>query len=46
MSGDCSDTVPPVPISNTEVKRISADDTILVTVWENRSSPEFCKKGL
>ena len=31
--------VPPVPIPNTEVKRLSADDTALVTEWENRPLP-------
>ena len=31
--------VPPVPIPNTEVKLISADDTWLETARENRSSP-------
>ena len=30
---------PPVPIPNTEVKLISADDTWLETAWENRYSP-------
>ena len=30
---------PPVPIPNTEVKRFSADDTALATVWENKSLP-------
>ena len=33
--------VPPVPIPNTEVKLISADDTWLETARENRSSPTF-----
>ncbi len=32
---------PPVPIPNTVVKRPSADDTALVTEWENRSPPGF-----
>ena len=30
---------PPVPIPNTEVKLISADDTCLATGRENRSTP-------
>ena len=30
---------PPVPIPNTEVKLISADDTWLATARENRYSP-------
>ena len=37
--GGTSEVDPPVPIPNTEVKRFSADDTALVTVWENRSLP-------
>ena len=31
--------VPPVPISNTEVKLAGADDTWLETAWENRLTP-------
>jgi hypothetical protein len=31
---------PPVPIPNTEVKRLSADDTERVTFWENMPLPE------
>ena len=30
---------PPVPIPNTEVKRLSADDTAPARMWENRSLP-------
>ena len=33
------DEVPPVPIPNTEVKLICADDTWTATSRENRSSP-------
>ena len=33
------DEDPPVPIPNTEVKLISAEDTWPVTAWENRSMP-------
>ena len=33
------DEGPPVPIPNTEVKLISAEDTWLVTAWENREMP-------
>ncbi len=33
--------VTPVPISNTEVKPYSADDTARETVWERRSPPEL-----
>ena len=31
----------PVPISNTTVKTHSAEDTMLVTVWQNRWLPVF-----
>ncbi len=37
--GGFGEAAPPVPISNTEVKRLSADDTALARVWENRSLP-------
>ena len=37
--GAFNDEGPPVPISNTEVKLISAEDTCLATDWENRSVP-------
>ena len=40
VSGGSSGAGPPVPISNTEVKHPSADDTALATGWENRSLPE------
>ena len=33
------DEGPPVPIPNTEVKLICADNTRLETVWEDRSMP-------
>ena len=33
------DEGPPVPIPNTEVKLISADDTWLATAWDNRKMP-------
>ena len=39
LPGDSSEAEPPVPISNTAVKRFSADDTALARVWENRPSP-------
>ena len=32
-----SDVVPPLPIPNRVVKRVSADDSIWATVCENRS---------
>ncbi len=41
--GDYSEVEPPVPIPNTEVKRLYADDTALVTVWENMASPGSIK---
>lgn len=31
----------PVPIPNTEVKLSGAEDTWLVTTWENRKTPTF-----
>ena len=39
LPGGSSEVAPPVPIPNTVVKRLSADDTALVTEWENRSPP-------
>ena len=41
ISGGRSDRVPPDPISNSEVKPVSADGTARVTVWESRSSPDL-----
>ena len=38
-SGDYSEEATPVPISNTAVKLLSADDTWWVTAWENRTPP-------
>ena len=38
-SGDNSKEVTPVPISNTEVKLLSAYDTWWVTAWESGSLP-------
>ena len=37
--GDNSEEVPPVPISNTEVKLFSADDTWWETARESRTLP-------
>ena len=34
--------VTPVPIPNTMVKTITADDTALETVWESRWLPDLC----
>ena len=39
ISGDYSEEVTPVPIPNTEVKLLSADDTWRETAWESRSLP-------
>ena len=38
-SGDYSGEDTPVPISNTEVKLLSADDTWWETAWESRTLP-------
>ncbi len=38
-SGDHAGGVPPVPISNTEVKTSRADNTWGAGPWESRSSP-------
>ena len=44
-SGDNSGEVTPVPISNTVVKLLSADDTWWEAAWESRTLPVlFCKK--
>ena len=37
---------PPVPIPNTEVKRLSADDTREATLWENMPLPGGFSKFL
>ena len=37
LTGAYDNGVPPVPIPNTEVKPIRAEDTWRVTAWENRS---------
>ncbi|VDN47735.1 conserved protein of unknown function [Petrocella atlantisensis] len=36
----------PVPIPNTMVKRMSADDTWLETTWESRWLPDLKNKEL
>ena len=38
-TGAYDDEVPPVPIPNTEVKLIRAEDTWRATAWEDRSVP-------
>ena len=40
-SGDNSREDTPVPISNTEVKLLSADDTWREAAWESRTLPVF-----
>jgi hypothetical protein len=42
--GDHGDRVTPVPISNTEVKPVSADGTWGEIPWESRTSPDFLIK--
>ena len=39
--GEYSEEVPPVPIPNTVVKLLSADDTWGATPWEIRTSQVF-----
>ena len=39
LTGAYDNGVPPVPIPNTEVKPIRAEDTWRMTAWENRSVP-------
>ncbi len=39
ISGDYSEEATPVPISNTEVKLLSADDTWREAAWESRTLP-------
>ena len=39
ICGDNSEEVTPVPIPNTEVKLLSADDTWWETAWESRTLP-------
>ncbi len=42
--GGYAEGVTPVPIPNTEVKPLRADDTARVAVWESRSPPGIKKK--
>ena len=41
MVGVNDDEGPPVPIPNTVVKLIGAEDTWLATAWENRTMPTY-----
>ena len=45
-SGDHAGGVPPVPISNTEVKTSRADDTWGASPWQSRSSPGNKRKTI
>ena len=40
LPGDYGERVPPVPIPNTAVKPLSADNTRLATAREDRTSPD------
>ena len=39
ISGDNNEEEIPVPMTNTEVKLLSAEDTYELPCWENRKSP-------
>ena len=39
ICGDYSEEVTPVPIPNTEVKLLCADDTWRATAWESKTLP-------
>ena len=41
VSGGDAGGETPVPIPNTEVKPLRADDTMTVRLWESRSPPDF-----
>ena len=45
-SGDNSEEVTPVPISNTVVKLLSADDTWWEAAWESRTLPVFVLQNI
>ena len=42
-SGNYSEKATPVPIPNTEVKFLCADDTCGATPWESRTLPVYSK---
>ena len=42
ICGDYSGEVTPVPIPNTVVKLLCADDTWRVTAWESKTLPLIC----
>ena len=41
FSGDYDEEEIPVPMPNTEVKLLSAEDTCELPCWENRKSPDL-----
>ena len=41
ISGDNNEEEIPVPMPNTEVKLLSAEDTCGLPCWENKKSPVF-----
>src|SRR5437762_3594342 len=41
FSGDYTEEVTPVPISNTEVKLFEVDGTIVARLWESRTLPDL-----
>ena len=45
FSGGYYEKVTPVPIPNTVVKLLSADDTWRVASWESRSPPDLYERG-
>ena len=40
VSGGDTEGATPVPIPNTEVKTLRADDTMIERLWESRSLPD------
>ena len=46
FSGDNDEEEIPVPMPNTEVKLLSAEDTCGLPYWENRKSPVFYYSSL
>ena len=46
ISGDNNEEEIPVPMPNTEVKLLSAEDTYELPCWENRKSPVFIYSSL
>ena len=41
ISGDNNEEEIPVPMPNTEVKLLGAEDTYELPCWENRTSPDL-----